>query len=369
MVSELIDQSTGRWNEPLVKNTFWEDDVKIILATPIRDDFEDYPAWHYDEKGTFSVKSAYRLYVTCRDGLPASTSIESNQEIQWKKIWSLTCQPKVKQFIWRLTHNSLPLRINIKRRGIECDTRCVCCKRLDENGAHLFLKCKEVNFFWRNLQLEEIRDQMCTCRDAKSVVQKVLEQDEEKSTLICCMLWSWWWRRNKINAGETAGTVDNLVYQIKHLVNDSLQFCRSRGTTETEKNIVQWSKPEGEWLKINTDGSFMQATREGGWGFVVRDSAGEVRGSGAGYLANTASAAHAEAEACTQALQAAATWGMVNVQVETDAQNLVKALRGQELDLAPEGVVYPGPALAFQGPSARQKKGPHTVVIEMIFYI
>jgi ribonuclease HI len=172
------------------------------------------------------------------------------------------------------------------------------------------------------------------------VVQKVLEQDEKKSTLICCMLWSWWWRRNKINAGETAGTVDNLVYQIKHLVNDSLQFCRSRGTTETEKNIVQWSKPEGEWLKINTDGSFMQATREGGWGFVVRDSAGEVRGSGVGYLANTTSAAHAEAEACTQALQAAATWGMVNVQVETDAQNLVEALRGQELDLAPEGVVY-----------------------------
>jgi hypothetical protein len=43
-VSELIDPFTGQWDEVLVRDTFWEMDVNIILATPIRSDYEDYLA-------------------------------------------------------------------------------------------------------------------------------------------------------------------------------------------------------------------------------------------------------------------------------------------------------------------------------------
>jgi hypothetical protein len=67
-----------------------------------------------------------------------------NEKSQWTQIWDLPYLPKIKQFVWRLAHNSLPLQKNIERRGIECDTLCVSCKRLDEDGAHLFLKCKEM---------------------------------------------------------------------------------------------------------------------------------------------------------------------------------------------------------------------------------
>jgi hypothetical protein len=49
--------------------------------------------------------------------------------------------------MWRMAHNSLALKINIKKRGIECDT-CDCCGRLDEDGAHLFFKCKEARKMW-----------------------------------------------------------------------------------------------------------------------------------------------------------------------------------------------------------------------------
>jgi hypothetical protein len=60
-VQELIDPITGDWDELLVRNTFWDVDASKILKIPIRDDFDDYPAWHFDEKGLFSVKSAYHL--------------------------------------------------------------------------------------------------------------------------------------------------------------------------------------------------------------------------------------------------------------------------------------------------------------------
>jgi hypothetical protein len=137
-VFELIDPYTGQWDEELVRQTFWEMDANIILSTPVRQDFEDYPAWFFDTKGVFSVKSAYKLYVSERDADQPRSANDKSEKAFWKKLWGLPCLPKVKQFMWRLAHNSLPLRINIASRGLNCDTLCVCCKRLDEHGVHLF---------------------------------------------------------------------------------------------------------------------------------------------------------------------------------------------------------------------------------------
>ena len=66
-VHELINPITGEWDELLIRDTFWEMDAKVILTMPIRPEFEDFPAWYYDKKGLFSVRSAYKIYVKQRD--------------------------------------------------------------------------------------------------------------------------------------------------------------------------------------------------------------------------------------------------------------------------------------------------------------
>jgi hypothetical protein len=48
----------------------------------------------------------------------------------------------LRHFMWRLAYNSLALRRGLARRGMELDTKCVMCHRLNEDGGHLFLKCK-----------------------------------------------------------------------------------------------------------------------------------------------------------------------------------------------------------------------------------
>ena len=60
-VEELIDPVTGKWDEELVKQTFWPQDVDVILSTPVHADLEDVAAWHNDKRGIFSVKSAYKV--------------------------------------------------------------------------------------------------------------------------------------------------------------------------------------------------------------------------------------------------------------------------------------------------------------------
>jgi hypothetical protein len=45
----------------LVKDIFWEEDATIILAMSVHEGRENVLAWHYDEHGIFSVKSAYKV--------------------------------------------------------------------------------------------------------------------------------------------------------------------------------------------------------------------------------------------------------------------------------------------------------------------
>jgi hypothetical protein len=43
----------------MVRANFCEQDASLILT--IHEDMEDEWAWHFDDKGIFSVKSAYKL--------------------------------------------------------------------------------------------------------------------------------------------------------------------------------------------------------------------------------------------------------------------------------------------------------------------
>ena len=60
-VDELIDQDQGIWDEQLVRDIFWPQDGELILKIPVHVDMEDLVAWHYDNRGVLSVRSAYKV--------------------------------------------------------------------------------------------------------------------------------------------------------------------------------------------------------------------------------------------------------------------------------------------------------------------
>ena len=121
--SDLIDPMSGDWDRSLVNDVFLEEDAKYILSIPLKSGMEDSLAWHFDSKGEFSVKSAYHVLkdkndLSQRRQVGEDSAISDHTcNFNWKKIWELQCQPKVKLFFWTLSHNSLPLRMNILRRG------------------------------------------------------------------------------------------------------------------------------------------------------------------------------------------------------------------------------------------------------------
>jgi hypothetical protein len=60
-VDELLDPYTCSWDDQLVRDLLVEEDAETILAIPVHEDMEDLWAWHYDPKGLFTIKSAYKL--------------------------------------------------------------------------------------------------------------------------------------------------------------------------------------------------------------------------------------------------------------------------------------------------------------------
>jgi hypothetical protein len=220
-VDELMDPINGGWDEQLVREIFWVEDAETILSIPIGVDAPDWPAWHFDSKGMFSVKSAYKIAVQARDdeaGRTAEASAGSGTagaQFPWQKIWQMKVPNKVQMFLWRLIHNSLPVRINLKRRKVKTKTWCPMCKRLDEDCGHIFFKCKKARECWRELQMEEARCSLAQCKSGKEVAEKIWSMKPDQQLKIVVWLWRWWTARNKANAGEkvqSAGEVCSSVH-------------------------------------------------------------------------------------------------------------------------------------------------------------
>jgi hypothetical protein len=120
-VSDLIDPVNEDWDKELIQATFWPEDVPKIIAIPVHLEMEDVLAWHYDSKGLFSVKTAYRLYCddlsrnSRRDSAASSSSHAGDIDKVWDMILSMQGPNHLKHFLWRFARNSLALRSNLKR--------------------------------------------------------------------------------------------------------------------------------------------------------------------------------------------------------------------------------------------------------------
>ena len=188
-------------------------------------------------------------------------------------------------FVWRLAHNSLANRMKIKKLGVDLDTRCPICHRLNEDGGHTFLKCKKAKECWNILALGETREKLMLCNSAHSMLQELWRCDEDTQLKAVTFMWEWWNVRNKTNAGEVTPKPQAVCHRVEKMLIESLGL-RKPNKPPRPPDIHKWSKPPMHHVKVNFDGAFDENTCAGGWGYVVRDQAGEFIAAGAGKSVN-----------------------------------------------------------------------------------
>ena len=274
-------------------------------------EMDDILAWHYDPKGIFSVKSTYRVFCdeqnrsSKNDWAASSSSNGGESEKVWSTIWNMQASSRLKHFLWRLAHNSLALRLNLKRRGVQVeDDRCVMCNRLGKDGAHLFLKCKQARELWRRAGLEQIRLVMVNCATAREAILKLLTMGDELQLKGSFLLNNWWQERNQIREGERRRSLDDIATLSGRQAIEISKLQKNMQSVPKVQAIRRWEQPPTGLLKVNVDGAFRDLDKNGGWGYVIRDERGEVIQSGLGRIMYAANSLYTRLMACLEGAKA-----------------------------------------------------------------
>lgn len=268
------------------------------------------------------MKSAYKVQkeMERRNSrrTPASSSGGAQSDQVWKRLWKLNCPNKMKHFMWRLGHDAIALRMTLKRRGMDIDTKCLISNRMDEDGSHFFFKCKEVKHIWGDLNLEEVRCKLAVVQSALAILQAILELEEKQRIHAIVLLYSCWNERNGRREGEGRRGASILAFSVQKQADEFKDLAPQWGSGQADRSNRKWARPTGNVLKINVDGAFKPQEQKGGWGFVIRDSEAQVIQAGAGFSSRFQDAFHAEVLAGVKGLKAAASLGMAHIHLESD---------------------------------------------------
>ena len=74
---------------------------------------------------------------------------------------------------------------------MKIDTCCSLCQRLDEDGGHLFLRCKEVKGVWRELNLEAVRCSLSEAGSAREMMEMIFRLEAKMQLTVILLLWLW----------------------------------------------------------------------------------------------------------------------------------------------------------------------------------
>jgi hypothetical protein len=136
---------------------FLQVDAERILRIPLSAQLEeDFVAWHHTKNYIFSVKSSYYIEweyqfgssVRRRDGQGSS-----QENPVWEKLWSLEVPSKVKIFIWKALHGTVPGMAILGSRHIKVQPQCPVCLLGPEDISHLLFGCTRARQVWQELGL------------------------------------------------------------------------------------------------------------------------------------------------------------------------------------------------------------------------
>jgi len=143
-VNSLMDLYDKSLNEQVVRQVFSDDIANKILHTPLIFQVDaDRIIWKAERHEHYSVRSAYRLYV--------SELIDSTYNWRpgdWASIWNLKVPPKVKNLIWRMCRGCLPTRVRLLDKGVTCPTNWASCNSTHEDLMHVFFACPFAIHVW-----------------------------------------------------------------------------------------------------------------------------------------------------------------------------------------------------------------------------
>jgi ribonuclease HI len=321
---------------------------------------EDKPAWHFENTGVFSVKSAYKLAFELQINsfsISGGSSMGDDSRKIWNLIWKCKVPNKIRIFAWRCASDNLATKKNKWRRTLEIDSICNICGISDETSYHATVVCPKAKALRHKMRqvwsLPREEDFMYTGPDW--LLMLLAKAKKDSHPLILLLLWRAWHLRNNIVHEDGKSSIEASAVFLQNYfdtLNGSGFDMTSKGSARmvTCANQVQLSDhgtPKARWtapvqgkLKMNVDASFIQETNEGFLGAVIRNQKGTVVCAMAMQLQSCEDAEEAKARALLQALRTCVQQDIRPEEVETDSSTVWYACKEANQNLSKRCYIY-----------------------------
>ncbi|KAD3640900.1 hypothetical protein E3N88_30123 [Mikania micrantha] len=241
-VSQRIIQESGarlwfnwEWKKVTLNSTLMQErnDLEEMILSYLFKDGSDSWIWRGDATGEFSTKS-------CRDWI---------NDHRWRSnsdntLWTNWIPAKVNCFVWRVSLNRVPVKVNLLARGVVISSSgCPVCSIDDEDVDHLFFQCRVAQELWRRISWWASID--FTCHGSILGILRDLTNDNAggwrkkvKMVIVFPTIWEIWNCRNKRSFSNIRTSMECLVDGIKVQAFTWLTYRGKKITTIWDNWIV-----------------------------------------------------------------------------------------------------------------------------------
>ncbi|XP_026383785.1 uncharacterized protein LOC113279300 [Papaver somniferum] len=327
-VDELIISDSATWNIPLLDSLFDTITSKKIQDIFIDNSKEDIMIWTPAKDGKFTVKSAYNHLARSTNDTQVNGSLV--QPEVWKALWSCSVAHRIKLFSWKCLHECHPTRYKLAVHNPDMETQCGICGREEETIEHLLFDCRHARAVWRNvnIDIDAVKTNCGSLSDWVLSWFNGCNSALNEQLLFTCMIGAciiWKDRCEKIFQGVNLNPISS-AHRIQYHLSSHLHENLNSSPYCVDDNKSNWCSPVQGIAKFNVDTSFDHNTNQNGTGVVLRDYTGNCDGIRGSFNYGVLNPEQGECLAAREALSWAKEMKLDDIQIEADAQVVIKAI-------------------------------------------
>lgn len=154
------------------------------------------------------------------------------------KIWRAHVPQKIKIFLWKMCHNILLVKYNLKYRRIATTDTCPICQQEPETIEHALLLCSWTRPVWFGLQLgftlhaSHITSLKQWFEERIEDIEKLPDVREIAFMSMCCVVWGIWKTRNAFLFERVSPNPIGTLIQIRGMVDDYASLIPKGNATQ-----------------------------------------------------------------------------------------------------------------------------------------
>nr|POE68352.1 putative ribonuclease h protein [Quercus suber] len=253
-VANLIDPVSKQWRTAFIQSIFSSRDTELIQSIPLSSfPMRDKLVWPHTPSGVYTVKSGYRFLCKAQ-----SFDEDNYQPVEtnlWKKVWGLQVLPKVRNLVWRAIKDSVPSKVNLRRRRILADDLCDHCKGALKDTVHALWSCPLLAPVWAHDPCWNFRTSQ-TFASFRDLVKYLIEKGVDLN-FFSNVVWKIWHRRNALRTCNKPFPIHRVLRDAQSIQASFVRSIPPKPPDEVNHvpRHTSWSPPVNHMFKVNFDGA------------------------------------------------------------------------------------------------------------------